>query len=75
MCSLRSLILYPKRAHSTSWMLPAKYWGPQTVHSLEQVNNHSPDSVALNYPCPASRLRVVSHNETKHREKGTYEQN
>jgi hypothetical protein len=27
MCSLLSLVLYPKRAHSTSQTLPADYWG------------------------------------------------
>jgi hypothetical protein len=25
MCNLLSLVLYPKRAHSTSWTLPADY--------------------------------------------------
>jgi hypothetical protein len=45
--------------------------GAQMPHSFEQVHNHNLGSVTLNYPCPVSRLRVVSHNRTKHREAGT----
>jgi hypothetical protein len=29
MCSLPSLVLYPKHAHSTSQTLPTDYWGPK----------------------------------------------
>jgi hypothetical protein len=36
----------------------------------EQVHNHNLGSVRLNYPCPVSRLRVVSHNRTKRRRAG-----
>jgi hypothetical protein len=39
-------------------------------HPFEQVHNHNLGSVTLNYACPVSRLRVVSHNRTKHREAG-----
>jgi hypothetical protein len=38
------------------------------THATEQGHNHNLDSAALNYPCPVNRLRVVSHNRTKHRE-------
>jgi hypothetical protein len=44
------------------------------VHAPEQGHNHNLDSVALNYPCPVSRLKVISHNRTKYRENGTREQ-
>jgi hypothetical protein len=39
-------------------------------HLPEQVHNHNPGSVTLNYPCPVSQLRVVSHNKAKRREAG-----
>jgi hypothetical protein len=45
------------------------------THAPEQGHNHNLGSVALNYPCPVSRLRVVSHNRTKCRENETREQN
>jgi hypothetical protein len=45
------------------------------AHAPEQGHNHNLDSIALNYPCPISRLRVISHNRTKCRENGTREQN
>jgi hypothetical protein len=45
------------------------------AHTSEQGHNHKLDSVALNYPCPVNRLRVVSYNKTKCRENGTREQN
>jgi hypothetical protein len=70
MCSLLSLVMYPKRAHFASRTLSTKYWGARMAHPPEQVQNHNLDSVAVNYPCPISRLRVVSHNRTKHREVG-----
>jgi hypothetical protein len=45
------------------------------MHAPEQGHNHNLDSVALNYPYPVSRLRVISHNITKCRENGIHEQN
>jgi hypothetical protein len=45
------------------------------VHAPEQGHNHNLDSVALNYPCPVSWLRVVGHNRTKCRENESREQN
>jgi hypothetical protein len=45
------------------------------IYAPEQVHNHNLDSVALNYPCPVSRLRVVRHNMSKCRESGTREHN
>jgi hypothetical protein len=45
------------------------------THAPEQGHNHNLDSVTLNYPCPVSRLRVMSHNRTKCRKNGTREQN
>jgi hypothetical protein len=36
MCSLFSLVLYPKRAHSTSQTLPADYWGPRQCTPLNK---------------------------------------
>jgi hypothetical protein len=45
------------------------------AHAPKQGHNNNLDSVALNYPCPVSRLRVVSHNRTKCRENKTCEQN
>jgi hypothetical protein len=70
MRSLLSLVLYPKHAHSASQMLPADYWGPRQHTPLEQAYNHNLDSVTLNYPCPVSRLRIVSHNRTMRRVAG-----
>jgi hypothetical protein len=32
----------------------------------EQAHNHNVDNVTLNYPCPVSRLRVVSHTGLQH---------
>jgi hypothetical protein len=45
------------------------------AHAPEQGHNHNLDSIALNYPCPVSWLRVISHNRTKYRENDTCEQN
>jgi hypothetical protein len=45
------------------------------THAHEQGHNHNLHSIALNYPCLARRLRIVSHNRTKCRENGTREQN
>jgi hypothetical protein len=73
-CSLLILILYPKRVHFTSLTLTAEYWGSDDT-CTKQGHNHNLDSVVLNYPCPVSRLRVVSYNRTKCRESGTCEQN
>jgi hypothetical protein len=70
MCNLLSLVLYPKRAHSTSQTLPADYWGARMPHHSEQVYNHNLSSVTLNYPCSVNRQRVVSHNRTKRRVAG-----
>jgi hypothetical protein len=39
-------------------------------HPPEQIHNHNPGSVTLNYPCLINRLRVVSHDRTKHRVAG-----
>jgi hypothetical protein len=36
-------------------------------HPPGQVLNHNLGSVTLNYPCLISRLRVISHDKTKHR--------
>jgi hypothetical protein len=36
MCSLLSLVLYPKRAHSTSRTLPIDYWGPRCRTALNR---------------------------------------
>jgi hypothetical protein len=47
----------------------------RTAHAPEQGYNYNLDSVALNYLCPVSQLRVVSHNRTKCRENETHEQN
>jgi hypothetical protein len=44
------------------------------AHAPEQGHNHNLDSVALNYPCPVSRLKVISHSRTKYRENETREQ-
>jgi hypothetical protein len=44
------------------------------VHAPEQVHNHDLASVALNYPCLISQLRVIRHNKTKYRENGTREE-
>jgi hypothetical protein len=76
-CSLLSLVLYPKRVYFASLMLTAKYWGlgVRTVHAPEQDHNHNLDRIALNYPCLISRLRVVSHNRTKCRENEIREHN
>jgi hypothetical protein len=41
MCSLLSLILYPKHAHSTSLTLSADYWGPGCRTPPKQVHNHN----------------------------------
>jgi hypothetical protein len=72
--SLLSLILYPMCVHFTSLMLDAEYWGPNGT-CLKHGHNHSLDRAALNYPCPVTRLRVVSHSGTKCRESGTREHN
>jgi hypothetical protein len=45
------------------------------TQGAEQGHNHNLDSIARNYSCPVSRLRVVSHNKTKCRENGNHEQN
>jgi NAD(P)H-flavin reductase len=42
---------------------------------LERVHNHNSGSVTLNYPCPISRLRVISHSKTNFREAGPHELN
>jgi hypothetical protein len=74
-CSLLSLISYPKRVHFASLTLATKYWGVRTTHAPEQDHNHNHnlDIVALNYPCPVSRQRIVRHNGTKHRKNETHE--
>jgi hypothetical protein len=73
-CNLLSLIMYPKRVYFASLMPTAEYWG-SGPHAPKQGHNHNLDIIALNYPCPVSWLRVVSHNRTKCRENGTEEQN
>jgi hypothetical protein len=73
--SLLSLISYPKHVHFASLTLSQLSTRARTTHATEQAHHHNLDSVALNYPCPVSRLRVVSHNKTKCRENGTHEQN
>jgi hypothetical protein len=45
------------------------------AHDPKESCNHNLDSVAPNYPCPVSRLRVISHNKTKFRDNGTHEKN
>jgi hypothetical protein len=50
MCSLLSLVLYPKHAHSISQMLSADYWGPGCRTPPEEVHNHYLGTVTLNYP-------------------------
>jgi hypothetical protein len=74
-CSLLSLVLYPKCVYFASLTLTAEYWGVRTAHAPEQDYNHNLDCVALSYPCPINWLRVVSHNRTKCRENETREQN
>jgi hypothetical protein len=44
------------------------------AHAPKQGHNNNLDSAALNYPCPISRLRVISHNRIKCRENRTREQ-
>jgi hypothetical protein len=44
------------------------------AHALGQEHNHNLDSVALNYPCPVRRRRIVRHNIAKCRESGIREQ-
>jgi hypothetical protein len=72
-CSLLSLIPYPKRVHFASLTLATKYWGVRTTHAPEQDHNHNLDIVALNYTCPVSPQRIVRHNGTKHRKNETHE--
>jgi hypothetical protein len=36
MCSLLSLVMYPKHAHSIPQPLPADYWGPRCRTSLNR---------------------------------------
>jgi hypothetical protein len=42
------------------------------THASEEDHNHNHnhnlESMALNYPCPIGRLRILRHNGTKHRE-------
>jgi hypothetical protein len=47
----------------------------RTGHAPKQGHNHNLDNIALNYPCPISRLRVVGDNRTKSRENETHKQN
>jgi hypothetical protein len=73
-CSLLNLITYPKSVHFTSLTLSAEYWGSRQHMPPEQDHNHNLESVALNYPCPVRRLRIVRHNKARHRENEIREQ-
>jgi hypothetical protein len=53
-CSLLSLILYPKHVYFGSLTLTAEYWGFRRHMPPEQGHNHILDSVRLNYPCPVN---------------------
>jgi hypothetical protein len=48
MCSLLSLVMYPKRVHFTSLTLATEYWGPDGT-CPKQGHNHNLDSITLNY--------------------------
>jgi hypothetical protein len=71
-CSLLSLILYPKRVYFASLTLIAEYWGFGRRMPLNKAIIIT-YSVAVNYPCLVSWLRVVSHNRTKYKENKTRE--
>jgi hypothetical protein len=45
------------------------------MYAPEQAYNHNLDSVALNYSCPISWLRVIRHNRIKCGESEIHEQN
>jgi hypothetical protein len=50
--NLLSLVLYPKRVHFASLMLPVRYWRPRRSTPLTKGIIISPECVALNYPHP-----------------------